>query len=65
MVTLAFGFKSYLSYKLRLKKQKEIQKINEFYMQLIAKALPLELQLKDKEKLESAQFGDTLRKKDK
>ena len=50
MVTLGFGFKSYLSYKLRLKKQKEIQKINEFYMQLIAKALPLELQLKDKEK---------------
>ena len=50
MVTLGFGFKSYLSYKLRLKKQKEIQKQNEFHTQLIAKALPLELQLKDKEK---------------
>jgi hypothetical protein len=35
---------------LRLKKQKEIQKSNEFYIQLIAKALPLELQLKEKEK---------------
>lgn len=48
MVTLGFGFKSYLSYKFRLKKQKEIQKLNNFHMQLIAKALPLELQLKDK-----------------
>ena len=53
MVTLGFGFKSYLSYKIRLKKQKEIQKVNEFYMQLTAKALPLELQLKDKEKFKS------------
>jgi hypothetical protein len=50
MVTLGFGFKSYLSYKLRLKRQKEIQKQNEFHTQLIAKALPLELQIKDKEK---------------
>jgi hypothetical protein len=48
MVTLGFGFKSYLSYKYRLKKQKEIQKTNDFYTQLIAKALPLELQLKGK-----------------
>lgn len=46
MVTLGFGFKSYLSYKYRLKKQKEIQKSNDFYSQLINKALPLELQIK-------------------
>jgi hypothetical protein len=46
MVTLGFGFKSYLSFKYRLKKQKEIQKKNTFYMQMIAKALPLELQQK-------------------
>ncbi len=46
MVTLGFGFKSYLSYKYRLKKQKEIQKKNKFYMKMIAKALPLELQQK-------------------
>ena len=48
MVTLGFGFKSYVTYKFRIKRQKEIQKLNEFYIQLIAKALPMELQLKDK-----------------
>jgi len=55
MVTLGFGVKSYLSYKLRLKRQKEIQKQNEFHTQLIAKALPLELQIKDKEKFKRKQ----------
>jgi len=58
MVTLGFGFKSYVSYKLRLKKQKEIQKQNEFHMQLIAKALPIELQIKDKEKLKSINYSE-------
>lgn len=60
MVTLGFGFKSYLSYKLRLKKQKEIQKLNEFHMQLIAKALPLELQIKDKEKFKSVNYEEQI-----
>lgn len=60
MVTLGFGFKSYLSYKLRLKKQKEIQKLNEFYMQLIAKALPLELQLKDKDKFKAVNYEEEI-----
>lgn len=40
MVTLGFGFKSYVSYKLRLRKQKEVQKENEFYFQLLQQALP-------------------------
>ena len=54
IVTLGFGFKSYISYKLRLKKQKEIQKSNEFYLELIGTALPLELQVKKKEKFKGS-----------
>lgn len=46
MVTLGFGFKSYLTYRYRLKKQKQIQKSNDFYTQLIANALPSELKFK-------------------
>ncbi|KAF5893197.1 macoilin-1 [Clarias magur] len=45
VVTLGFGFKSYVSYKMRLRKQKEVQKENEFYMQLLQQALPLEQQM--------------------
>ncbi|XP_061597044.1 macoilin-1 [Cololabis saira] len=45
VVTLGFGFKSYVSYKMRLRKQKEVQKENEFYMQLLQQALPPEQQM--------------------
>lgn len=41
VVTLGFGFKSYVSYKFRLK---DVQKENEFYYNLINQALPTELQ---------------------
>ncbi|XP_052238993.1 macoilin-like isoform X2 [Dreissena polymorpha] len=44
VVTLGFGFKTYVSYKLRLRKQKDVQKDNDFYFQLIQQALPPELQ---------------------
>ncbi|XP_069125632.1 macoilin-1-like [Argopecten irradians] len=44
VVTLGFGFKSYISYKMRLRKQKEVQRQNDFYINLIQKALPPELQ---------------------
>ncbi|RNA41690.1 macoilin-1-like isoform X1 [Brachionus plicatilis] len=47
IVTLGFGFKSYISYKYRLKKQKTIQKQNQFYHSLVTKALPLEFHLKE------------------
>jgi hypothetical protein len=40
VVTLGFGFKSYISYRIRQRKQREIAKENEFYMQLLQKALP-------------------------
>ncbi|EHB08874.1 Macoilin [Heterocephalus glaber] len=57
VVTLGFGFKSYVSYKMRLRKQKEVQKENEFYMQLLQQALPPEqkmLQKQEKEAEEAA-----------
>lgn len=50
VVTLGFGFKSYISYRLRLRKQKEIQKENEFYIQLLQKALPAEHENAEKQK---------------
>ncbi|KAM9824187.1 macoilin-1 [Neosynchiropus ocellatus] len=45
VVTLGFGFKSYVSYRMRLMKQKDVQKDNEFYTELLQQALPLEQQM--------------------
>jgi hypothetical protein len=42
MVTLGFGFKSYIGYRIRQRKQREVAKENEFYMQLLQQALPQE-----------------------
>ena len=42
VITLGFGFKSYIGYRIRQRKQKEIAKENEFYMQLLHQALPQE-----------------------
>lgn len=53
VVTLGFGFKSYVSYKMRLRKQKEVQKENEFYMQLLQQALPPEQQMLQKQEKEA------------
>ncbi|GAA6096004.1 macoilin-2 [Tachysurus ichikawai] len=53
VVTLGFGFKSYVSYKMRLRKQKEVQKENEFYMQLLQQALPPEQQMLQKQEREA------------
>ncbi|GBP56443.1 Macoilin [Eumeta japonica] len=39
-VTLGFGFKSYVSYRLRLRRQRRVQQENEFYYQLMRQALP-------------------------
>ncbi|XP_076466797.1 macoilin-like [Babylonia areolata] len=50
VVTLGFGFKSYISYRLRLRRQKVVQKENEFYMQILQQALPPEMQYSDKPK---------------
>lgn len=52
MVTLGFGFKTYLAYKWRLRKQREVRKINESYIELINQALPMEIQQEaEKEKI--------------
>lgn len=42
VVTLGFGFKSYIGFRMRQKKQKDVAKENEFYMQLLQQALPVE-----------------------
>lgn len=44
VVTLGFGFKSYVQYRLQLRTQREVQKKNDFYFELLRKALPLEQQ---------------------
>ncbi|CAF3543477.1 unnamed protein product [Rotaria socialis] len=52
MVTLGFGFKTYLAYKWRLRKQRDVRKTNETYIQLINQALPVEIQQEaEKERL--------------
>ncbi|KAM9776882.1 macoilin-1 [Syngnathus typhle] len=53
VVTLGFGFKSYVSYKMRLRKQKEVQKENEFYMELLQQALPPEQQMLQRQEREA------------
>ncbi|XP_077446625.1 macoilin-1 [Stigmatopora argus] len=53
VVTLGFGFKSYVSYKMRLRKQKEVQKENEFYMELLQQALPPEQQMLQRQERET------------
>ncbi|XP_059472046.1 macoilin isoform X2 [Neocloeon triangulifer] len=43
VVTLGFGFKSYVGYRMRQRKQREVSKENDFYLQLLQQALPVEL----------------------
>lgn len=42
VVTLGFGFKSYVGYRMRQRKQQVVAKENQFYMQLMQQALPAE-----------------------
>ncbi|XP_078538839.1 macoilin isoform X1 [Lissotriton helveticus] len=60
VVTLGFGFKSYVSYKMRLRKQKEVQKENEFYMQLLQQALPPEQQMLQRQEREAEEAAKGL-----
>ncbi|KAG5856058.1 hypothetical protein ANANG_G00003910 [Anguilla anguilla] len=57
VVTLGFGFKSYVSYKMRLRRQKEVQKENEFYMQLLQQALPPEQQMLQRQEREAEEVA--------
>lgn len=40
VVTLGFGFKSYVGYRMRQRRQKEVQKENEYYYEFLREALP-------------------------
>ena len=40
VVTLGFGFKSYLGYRMRQRRQREVQKENEYYFEFLREALP-------------------------
>ncbi|KAJ8959099.1 hypothetical protein NQ318_022356 [Aromia moschata] len=42
VVTLGFGFKSYVGYRMRQRRQQVVAKENQFYMQLMQQALPME-----------------------
>lgn len=42
VVTLGFGFKSFIGFRMRKRKQRDVAKENEFYMQLMQQALPVE-----------------------
>ncbi|CAB3379015.1 Hypothetical predicted protein [Cloeon dipterum] len=42
VVTVGFGFKSYVGYRMRQRKQREVSKENDFYLQLLQQALPVE-----------------------
>lgn len=46
-MTLGFGVKSYVGYRIRHRKQREVAKENEFYMQLLQLALPNDDPLND------------------
>lgn len=43
VVTLGFGFKSYVGYRMRQRKQRDVAKENEFYLQLMQQALPVDV----------------------
>ncbi|XP_059837342.1 macoilin-like [Hypanus sabinus] len=61
MASLGFEFKSYIHHKIKLRKQKEVQKQNEFYMQLLQQALPsTELQAGPDQALDKAFKGLSL-----
>ncbi|XP_076235922.1 macoilin-1 isoform X4 [Calliopsis andreniformis] len=55
VVTLGFGFKSYIGYRMRQRKQKDVAKENEFYLQLLQQALPLEQQTSSVQQIQQVQ----------
>ena len=40
VVTLGFGFKSYVGYRMRMRRQKEVQRENDYYYDFLRMALP-------------------------
>lgn len=63
VVTLGFGVKSYVGYRIRHRKQREMSKENEFYVQILQYSLPndelLNAQLKqESDALQSEKLGE-------
>ncbi|XP_066597817.1 macoilin-1 [Prorops nasuta] len=56
VVTLGFGFKSYVGYRIRQRKQKDVAKENEFYLQLLQQALPMEQQTNTIQQMQQVQL---------
>lgn len=59
-MTLGFGVKSYVGYRIRQRKQREVAKENEFYMQLLQLALPSDDQMQDELITQIPQSTETL-----
>ncbi|XP_032683812.1 macoilin-1 isoform X4 [Odontomachus brunneus] len=55
VVTLGFGFKSYVGFRMRQRKRKDVAKENEFYLQLLQQALPLEQQAMSMQQIQQVQ----------
>ncbi|XP_076300124.1 macoilin-1 isoform X2 [Lasioglossum baleicum] len=57
VVTLGFGFKSFIGHRMRevKRKQKDVAKENEFYLQLLQQALPLEQQITTVQQIQQVQ----------
>ncbi|XP_033327416.1 macoilin-1 isoform X2 [Megalopta genalis] len=55
VVTLGFGFKSFIGHRMRERKQKDVAKENEFYVQLLQQALPLEQQISTVQQIQQVQ----------
>ncbi|XP_076652168.1 macoilin-1 isoform X3 [Halictus rubicundus] len=55
VVTLGFGFKSFIGHRMRERKQKDVAKENEFYLQLLQQALPLEQQITTVQQIQQVQ----------
>lgn len=60
VVTLGFGVKSYVGYRIRQRKQREVAKENEFYMQLLQLALPSDDPVQDELMSQLPQSTETL-----
>eukprot|EP00794_Sanderia_malayensis_P000469 gene469-1113_t len=58
MVSLGYGFKSYVGCRIKQYKQEDVSKENDFYHQLISYALPLELQKQTNDKVLPGRTSD-------
>ncbi|CAG0916834.1 unnamed protein product [Notodromas monacha] len=60
VVTLGFGVKSYVSYRVRQRRQKDVERENEFYVQLLQGALPPEMQYLHQRDMDAEQLTQSV-----